>query len=204
MPHPGPPPLQMRFAKPRSKPLCGPRGCTDEDGISLETTGRPLRGRPFVPELAEERQDQRRRLVGDREGLRAQLLLDLQRLEAGAFFRQVSVDEVADALLDDVRELRRKSFWMSRAAACEPIVASWLLRPVIAVSMAFEAVVAEPWTRDVRGGRDDDRIEPPTREVAARHREGVRSRAGDDRRRGNALRRCRCASVPSEVMARSS
>jgi hypothetical protein len=122
--------------------------------------------RPDLTELAEERQDQRRRLVGDRESLRAELLLDLQRLEAGRFLRQVSVDEVADALFDGVGELRGNSFWISRAAACEPIVASALLRLVIAVSMAFDAVVAAAVDVEMSVEASEDRIEPDSEKSA--------------------------------------
>ena len=53
----------------------------------------PLEG--FV--LLEQRQDGLRRLVRNRQGLHAQLLLDLQRLQLGAFLRHVRVDQVADA-----------------------------------------------------------------------------------------------------------
>ena len=37
-----------------------------------------------------------RRLVGDRQSLDAELLLDLQRLQLRAFLRHVGIDEIAD------------------------------------------------------------------------------------------------------------
>src|SRR6185312_14100076 len=43
----------------------------------------------------EQRQDGLRRLVGDRESLNAELLLDLQGLQHGAFLRHVGVDQLA-------------------------------------------------------------------------------------------------------------
>src|SRR5690606_29490228 len=58
------------------------------------------RSRPPAPSLglknlaaAEQRQDDLRRLVGDRQRLRAQLLLDLQGGESRAFLGQVGVDQ---------------------------------------------------------------------------------------------------------------
>ena len=54
----------------------------------------------------------------------------------------------------------RNSFWMSRAAACEPIVAMALLRSVIAVSMAFDAVVAEAVEVEMSVEAIEDRIDP--------------------------------------------
>ena len=47
---------------------------------------------------AEQLQHGLRRLIGDRQRLDAQLLLRLQRLEPGAFFREVGVDKIADAV----------------------------------------------------------------------------------------------------------
>lgn len=55
--------------------------------------------------LAEQAHDGLRRLVGDRQRLDAQLLLDLQRLELGAFLGQVRVDQVTDRAFDHVVEL---------------------------------------------------------------------------------------------------
>src|SRR6185312_10850781 len=54
-------------------------------------------GPPPRTRLAEERDDGLRRLVGDRQRLHAQLLLDLQRLEHRALVGHVGVDQVADA-----------------------------------------------------------------------------------------------------------
>ena len=54
----------------------------------------------------------------------------------------------------------RKPFWMSRAAACEPMVASDWLRLVIAVSMAFEAVVAAAVDVEMSVDASGDRIAP--------------------------------------------
>src|SRR5690606_12922661 len=45
---------------------------------------------------AEQRQDDLRRLVGDRQRLRPELLLHLQGLKPGALLGQIGVDEVAD------------------------------------------------------------------------------------------------------------
>ena len=58
---------------------------------------------------AEQRQDDLRRLVGDRQGLSAELLLDLQRLQLGRFLGEVSVDQVADAVFNFIGQLDRKS-----------------------------------------------------------------------------------------------
>ncbi|VXB31087.1 hypothetical protein BREVUG8_110195 [Brevundimonas sp. G8] len=52
----------------------------------------------------EERQDDLRRLVGDRQGLDAKLLLNLQGLKARAFLGQVGVHQIADAGLQRVRQ----------------------------------------------------------------------------------------------------
>src|SRR6201985_530291 len=56
----------------------------------------PPRNAPLERGLVEQRQDGLRRLVGDRQSLNAQLLLDLQRLQRRAFLRHVGVDQLAD------------------------------------------------------------------------------------------------------------
>src|SRR5882724_1416438 len=45
---------------------------------------------------AEQRENDLRLRVGDRQGLDAQLLLDLQALQSGAFLSQVRIDQIAD------------------------------------------------------------------------------------------------------------
>ena len=60
----------------------------------------------------------------------------------------------------------RNSFWMSRAAACEPIVAIALLRSVIAVSMEFDAVVAAAVDVEMSVDASEDRIEPVSEKSA--------------------------------------
>src|SRR5689334_22631505 len=55
--------------------------------------------------LAEQRQDRLRRLIGDRQSLYAELLLDLQRLQRCAFVRHVGVDQLADTGGQRVGEL---------------------------------------------------------------------------------------------------
>src|SRR5689334_1605767 len=59
----------------------------------------------LFPDSAEQAQDVRRRRVGDRERLDAQLLLGLQRLELGAFLGEVGVDEVAHGGVQGVLQL---------------------------------------------------------------------------------------------------
>src|SRR6478736_1436367 len=59
--------------------------------------------------LAEERQDRLRVAVGDRQRLDAELLLDLQSLEAGRFLVHVGVDELADAAVDGVHQDRGRA-----------------------------------------------------------------------------------------------
>src|SRR5215207_7613046 len=51
---------------------------------------------------AEQAQQRLRRLVGDAQGLRSELLADLQRLELGAFLRQVGIHESAKAAFEGV------------------------------------------------------------------------------------------------------
>lgn len=55
--------------------------------------------------LAEQRHDRLRRLVGDRQRLDTELLLDLEGLQLGAFLGEVGVDQITDRGLDDVAEL---------------------------------------------------------------------------------------------------
>src|SRR5205823_11991056 len=62
-------------------------------------------GRGAAWALAEKAEEDRRRLVGDRQGLDAQLLLGLQGLQLRAFLRQVRIDDVADAGVDGVLQL---------------------------------------------------------------------------------------------------
>src|SRR5690349_19352231 len=57
---------------------------------------------------AEGRQDRLRRAVGDRQRLDAELLLDLQRLEAGRFLVHVGIDELADTAVDGVHQALRE------------------------------------------------------------------------------------------------
>src|SRR5690606_40335600 len=64
----------------------------------------PVAGTRRAPEAGlgsrsalEQRQDDLRRLIGDRQRLRAQLLLNVQRLQARACARHVRTDQVADA-----------------------------------------------------------------------------------------------------------
>ena len=66
------------------------------------------RARPGRVLLAEERQHVLRRLVGDRERLDAELLLGLQRGEAGRGLLHVRVDQRADAVLQRVGLLRQE------------------------------------------------------------------------------------------------
>ena len=61
-------------------------------------------GDPGRTNLAEERQDGLRRLVGDGERLDTQLLLDLQRLESCAFLGQVGIDQIANSLLQRITQ----------------------------------------------------------------------------------------------------
>ena len=63
---------------------------------------------PAGVRLAEERQHVLRRLVGDRERLDAELLLGLQRGEAGRGLLHVRVDQRADAVLQRVGLLRQE------------------------------------------------------------------------------------------------
>src|SRR3569623_1525337 len=55
--------------------------------------------------LLEQRQDGLRRLIGDRQGLNAPLLLALQRLQLGAFLRLVRGDQGADARSQGIGQL---------------------------------------------------------------------------------------------------
>src|SRR4051794_20251822 len=54
--------------------------------------------------LAEERQDRLSVRVGDRQRLDAELLLDLERLQAGRFHVHVGIDELADAAVERVHQ----------------------------------------------------------------------------------------------------
>ena len=63
---------------------------------------RPFGKPPRKRILLEQRQDGLRRLIGDRQSLDAQLLLDLQRLQPGAFLRHVGVHQVADTRVQGV------------------------------------------------------------------------------------------------------
>ena len=54
---------------------------------------------------AEQRQDDLRRGVGDRQRLGAELLLHLQGLKARAFLGEVGVHQVADAGVEHIRQL---------------------------------------------------------------------------------------------------
>jgi hypothetical protein len=64
--------------------------------------GKPRLGQDKTTALTEEGEDKLRRLVGDRERLGAQLLLDLQRLKTGAFLRKIRIDQVRYPLLDHI------------------------------------------------------------------------------------------------------
>ena len=56
--------------------------------------------------LTEQRRDRLWRLVCNRQGLNAQLLLELQGLQVCRFRSQVSIDKSADTALDCIAELR--------------------------------------------------------------------------------------------------
>ena len=91
---------------------------------SVEIGGEPKLPAFSVSALAEERQHDRRRRVGDRQSLRAQLLLHLQRLQAGRFLGEVGVDEVADTGFDRIRQLAQEASFERRApSTCAPSVA---------------------------------------------------------------------------------
>lgn len=63
---------------------------------AVKRSSRAAAPRPFFLTV-KERQNDLRRLVGDAQGLDAELLLRLQCCETGAFLGQVGVHEVADA-----------------------------------------------------------------------------------------------------------
>lgn len=62
-------------------------------------------GGDSCPGLAEQGHDGLGRLVGDRQGLDAELLLDLECLQLGALLGEVRVDQIADRGLDDIAQL---------------------------------------------------------------------------------------------------
>ncbi len=55
--------------------------------------------------VLEQRQQNLRSLIGDRQGLNAKLLLDLKRLEFGAFLGQVGINQVSDPDFQGIHEL---------------------------------------------------------------------------------------------------
>src|SRR5690606_37454581 len=68
------------------------------------TNGRRLNSVLLRRLALEERENRLRVAVGDLERLDAELLLDLQGLEAGRFLVHVGIDELADAALDRVHQ----------------------------------------------------------------------------------------------------
>ncbi len=55
--------------------------------------------------LSEQAEQDRRRLVGDRQSLHTQLSLGLQRLQSCAFLAQIRIDQVTDAGLQRILQL---------------------------------------------------------------------------------------------------
>ncbi|KAI1692467.1 hypothetical protein Ddc_23592 [Ditylenchus destructor] len=62
----------------------------------------PANRKSLPPALAEERQKRLRRLVGNRQRLHAQLLLNLKRLKISRLLGQVGINKVADTRRDHV------------------------------------------------------------------------------------------------------
>ena len=65
-------------------------------------------GAPRASAALEELENCARPGIGDRQRLHAELLLDLERLQVGAFLGEVSVDQVAETFLENVDELARE------------------------------------------------------------------------------------------------
>jgi hypothetical protein len=155
---------------------------------------------PF-PLLAEERQHDRRRRVGDRQGLRAQLLLNLQRLQAGRFLGEVSVDEVADTGFDRVRQLAQERLLDVQSFRLRAHRREIAVQLVSAVSMAVEAAEAPLAVEMLSAAVTVASAWPvtPRRKSKPRNRQFVRARA-----RRNSLRHRAgpCRSPPSRMPCR--
>lgn len=108
---------------------------------------------PLRRSLLEQGQDGLRRLVGDRQGLDAKLLLGLQRLQAGRSFFHVGVDQRADTRFQRIGQTRHEvrliidafgrgaqiggaDFAMLTSASISPSAVSALARSVMVVTVA--------------------------------------------------------------------
>src|SRR6056297_3245467 len=83
-----------------------------------------LSGTPDSALVSEQRQDRLRRLIGDREGLRRQLLLHLKCLQPGGGLFHIGIDQGADARLHRVRHLADELVWSPIRRADAPSAAA--------------------------------------------------------------------------------
>src|SRR5689334_9388754 len=120
--------------------------------------------------LPEERQHCRRRLVGDRQRLNAELLLCLQRLQAGTFLRQVGVDEVTDTVGQAVRQLGHEVLMDAELLAVRAELGQGQVQRV------QRALDSRDHRARIAGGRDrvrgaDRDVRSAQRQVLRRHRQ---------------------------------